>query len=89
MYEFDSRGYTYVATVNPMLPAGHSWNTIPDAEVASGKVYSDGRFEAIIEIWDKSLLSHDHLVLVVRVETRENDTNTCLTEEVMGAARIN
>ena len=89
LYEFDARGYTYVATVYPMLPAGRSWNTIPDAEVASGKVYSDGRFEAIIEIWDKSLLSHDHLVLVVRVETRENDTNTCLTEEVMGAARIN
>ena len=89
LYKFDSRGYTYVATVYPMLPAGRSWNTIPDAEVASGKVYSDGRFEAIIEIWDKSLLSHDHLVLVVRTETRKDHTNTCLTEEVMGAARIN
>ena len=89
LYEFDSRGYTYVATVYPMLPAGHSWNTILDAEVASGKVYSDGRFEAIIEIWDKSLLSHDHLVLVVRTETRKDHTNTCPTEEVMGAARIN
>ena len=89
LYEFDSRGYTYVATVYPMLPAGHSWNTIPDAEVASDKVYSDGRFEAIIEIWDKSLLSHDHLVLVVRVETRKENKNICLTEEVMGAARIN
>ena len=47
------------------------------------------RFEAIIEIWGKGLLFHAHLVLVVRAETRENDTNTCLTEEVMGAARIN
>ena len=89
LYKFDARGYTYVATVYPMLPAGRSWNTIPDAEVASGKVYSDGRFEAIIEIWDKSLLSHDHLVLVVRTETRKDNTNTCWTEEVMGAARIN
>ena len=89
LYKFDARGYTYVATVYPMLPAGRSWNTILDAEVASGKVYSDGRFEAIIEIWDKSLLSHDHLVLVVRAETRKDHTNTCPTEEVMGAARIN
>ena len=89
LYKFDARGYTYVATVYPMLPAGRSWNTIPDAEVASGKVYSDGRFEAIIEIWDKSLLSHDHLVLVFRAETRKDHTNTCPTEEVMGAARIN
>ena len=89
LYKFDARGYTYVATVYPMLPAGRSWNTILDAEVASGKVYSDGRFEAIIEIWDKSLLSHDHLVLVVRTETRKDHTNTCPTEEVMGAARIN
>ena len=89
LYEFDARGYTYVATVYPMLPAGRSWNTIQDADVTSGKVYSDGRFEAIIEIWDKSLLSHDHLVLVVRTETRKDNTNTCPTEEVMGAARIN
>ena len=89
LYEFDARGNTYVATVYPMLQEGHSWNTPPDAEITHGKVYSDGRFEAIIEIWDKSLLSHDHLVLVVRVETIENDTNTCPTEEVMGAARIN
>ena len=89
LYEFDSRGYTYVATVYPMLPAGRSWKTIPDAEVASGKVYSDGRFEAIIEIWDKSLLARDHLVLVVRTETGKDNTNICLTEEVMGAARIN
>ena len=89
LYEFDSRGYTRVATVYPMLPAGHTWNTIPDAEVTSGKVYSDGRFEAMIEIWDKNLLSHDHLVLVVRAETRKDNTNTCLTGEVMGTARIN
>ncbi len=69
----------------PIPSAFHLQNRLPP----SGKVYSDGRFEAIIEIWDKSLLSHDHLVLVVRTETRKDHTNTCLTKEVMGAARIN
>ena len=89
LYEFDALGYTYVATVYPMLPEGRSWNTVPEAEFAQAIIYSDGRFEAVIEIWDQSLLSHDHLVLVVRSESSKDSSNTCWTEEVMGATRLN
>ena len=89
LYEFDALGYTYVATVYPMLPEGRSWNTIPEAEITQSRIYSDGRFEAQIEIWDKSLLAHDHLVLVIRSESRKDNTNACWTEGVMGTARIN
>ncbi len=89
LYQFDARGYTYVATVFPMLPEGRSWNETPQAEVTKARVYSDGRFDATAEIWDQGLLSYDHLVLVVRSETKKDNTNVCRTEKVMGAARIN
>ena len=89
LYQFDARGYTYVDTVNPLLPAGQSWNKTPQAEVTKARVYPDGRFDALIEIWDQGLLSYDHLVLVVRSETKVSSANTCPTEEVMGTARIN
>ena len=72
-----------------MLPAGQSWNETPQAEITNARVYSDGRFNATIEIWDQSLLSNDHLVLVVRSKSNKDSANVCWTEEVMGTAKIN
>ena len=84
LYQFDERGYTYIATVFPMLPEGRSWNETPQAEITNARVYPDGRFDAMIEIWDQGLLSHDHLVLVIRSETKKDNTNICWIEEGHG-----
>ena len=88
-HEHSSQGYQLLEIVYPTLSAGYSWNETPEAEITEARTWSDGRFEAVIEIWDKSLLSHN-LVLVVRsAAKRIPGTNQCEDRGTMGAVTVN
>ena len=88
-YELDVEGYRYIDSVNPMLPEGRHWQEGPPAEIVEGYVDAQGSFEAVIEIWDHTLLSHDHVVLVVRSETEiDKVANQCPNEAILGAVTI-
>ena len=89
LYRMDESGYHRISGVNPMLPAGQSWATTPGAEITSGSVDSDGRFEAIIQIWDANLLNHPHVVLEIEFESLlDRSTNQCASSETMGAVSL-
>ena len=68
-YRLDKEGYHHIDSVNPMLSDGSSWTKVPRAEIVESRVNSDGSFEAVIEIRDQTLLSHDNVVLVVKAVT--------------------
>ena len=90
LYEFDVMGYYYIATVRPLLPEGYSWNDPSIAEVTEARINRDGSFRAGVEVWDHTLLSHDHVVLVVRAESKEDKTaRKCFRAGVLGAVTIN
>lgn len=85
----DENGYHRIASVNSLLPAGQLWTTTPRAEITSGQVRSDGRFEATIEIWDASLLNHAHVVLEIDAESPlDRSTNQCAPSETMSAVTL-
>ena len=89
LYRMDESGYHRISGVNPMLPAGSQWASTPGAEIVSGSVDSDGRFEAVIQVWDASLLNHPHVVLNIRKETPLNTaTNQCAASDTMGAVSL-
>ncbi len=89
LYGHSSKGYRLLEIVYPTLSAGYSWNETPEAEMTEARTWSDGRFEAVIEIWDKSLLSHN-LVLVVRSTAKRNPgTNQCEDRGTLSAVTVN
>ena len=89
LYELDVEGYHYIAAVRPMLPEGYSWNDSSKAEVAEGNTRADGSFEAVIEIWDKGLLAHERVVLVVRAESVSNKvSNHCSQSDILTAVTL-
>ena len=88
LYALDQEGYHHLATINELLPDGYHW-TDPEAEFTEAKIYSDGRFEAVAEIWDRDVLQHDHLVLRVRVAPKVNTTtDQCETATTIGAIAV-
>ena len=85
----DESGYHHISDVNPMLPAGIQWDSTPGAEIVSGSVDSDGRFEAVIQVWDTNLLNHPHVVLRIGAESLiDRSTNQCTPSESMGAVSL-
>ena len=89
LYRLDESGYHWTSNVNPMLPAGSQWNSDPGAEIISGSVSHDGRFEAIIQIWDANLLNHPHVVLGVRAPSRaDRSQNNCAPSDTMSAVTL-
>lgn len=61
----------------------------PGAEIVSGSVDSDGRFEAVIQVWDANLLNHSHVVLRIGAESLlDRSTNQCTSSEAMGAVSL-
>ncbi len=89
LYRMDESGYHRISGVNPMLPAGIQWDSTPGAEIVSGSVDSDGRFEAVIQVWDANLLNHSHVVLRIGAESLlDRSTNQCTSSEAMGAVSL-
>ena len=89
LYRLDESGYHRISSVNPMLSGGQQWTTTPGAEITSGQVNPDGRFEAVVQIWDADLLNHPHVVLNIRKETPLNPaTNQCASSDTMGAVSL-
>ena len=90
LHSHSNRGYQFLEIVYPILSAGYSWNETPGAEITEARTWSDGKFEAVIEIWDKSLLSHDSLVLVARSPAKRiSGTNQCESRGALSAVTIN
>ena len=88
LYSLDVEGYHYLATIAQLLPEGYHW-TDAKAEITEAQVSSDGRFDALVEIWNKDLLSHDHLVLRVRAAPRfDGSTNRCEQARTLGAVSV-
>ena len=89
LYRMDEGGYHRLSNVNTILPAGSQWPSTPGAELISGSVSDDGRFEAIIQIWDATLLNHPHVVLGVNAPSRaDRSTNQCASTETMSAVTL-
>ena len=89
LYRMDEIGYHRISGVNSMLPNGQHWTTTPRAEITSGRVGSDGRFEATIQIWDASLLNYPHVVLEIKAKARIDAlTNRCAPSDTMGAVSL-
>ena len=88
LYRMDESGYHWISHVDPLLTGGQQWDN-SRAEIISGSVKSDGRFEATIQIWDANVLNHRHVVLVIDRETPLNTaTNQCAPSETMSAVSL-
>ena len=89
LYRVDEGGYHRISGINSMLPNGQQWTTTPRAEITSGRVGSDGRFEATIQIWDASLLNYPHVVLEIKAKARIDAlTNRCAPSDTMSAVSL-
>ena len=89
LYRMDESGYHWISSVEPLLTAGQQWADNPRAEIISGSTEPNGRFEAIIQIWDANVLNHRHVVLVIDRETSLNTaTNQCAPSNTMSAVSL-
>ncbi len=89
LYRMDESGYHWISSVEPLLTAGQQWADNPRAEIISGSTEPNGRFEAIIQIWDANVLNHQHVVLVIDRETPLNTvTNQCTPSDTMSAVSL-
>ena len=89
LYRMDESGYHWISGVDPLLTAGQQWADNPRAEIISGSTEPNGRFEAIIQIWDANLLNHPHVVLEIEFESLlDRSTNQCASSETMGAVSL-
>ena len=89
LYELDPEGYHYIASVRALLPEGYTWDDPSKAEITKGHTNADGSCEVVIEIWDKGLLSRDHVVLVVRAESvSDKAANRCSQSDTLSAVTV-
>ena len=89
LYELDERGYHYIDSINPLLPAGRSWTNPTIAEVTSQRMDVDGYFEAMVKLRSNALQEYRNPVLLVTAPSAsDSKTNQCAESDVLSAIDI-